>query len=523
MALKMLKSKRYDAEKEIRDLNPLAFGIDLHWMPHCHGSIELAKICKRYHPDKPVIFGGLSSSYFHKDLIDNYSDIDYVIRGDSTEKPLLQLMDYIRTGEGDLALIPNLTWRDSEGKTRVNPITNILPDLNSFVVDFSYVVKKVMRYRDLKGYIPYSNWLEYPATAVLNVRGCTHNCKICGGSAYFFKKSVNRHKPAYRDPELLADEMGRISKNLNTPTMIIGDILQGGRDYAVRLLKVLKEKRIKNPIGFEFFVPPDDDILEMIADSIPRFNIEMSPESHDEALRRFFGRPYGNEELERMIDTSLRLGCERIDLFYIIGIPKQDANSVKGTVEYCRELYKRFAHTKRLLLFISPYAPFIDPGSEAYENPEKFGYKIYCKTVQDHRRAMEQPSWKHILSYETEWMSRDEIVESSYDAAIELNRMRVDFGLVSRRKALKIEKRIIRARETVKLIDDIMKIEDEKERERELDALRSKVHKLSENTICDKKDLEWPVKFIRIRLGWIVKNWWHIEVVHRFQGLMARF
>ncbi|MGA1841791.1 MAG: B12-binding domain-containing radical SAM protein, partial [bacterium] len=448
---------------------------------------------------------------------------DYVLRGDSTEKPLLQLMDYIRTGKGDLAQIPNLTWRDSEGKTRVNPLTNILPDLNSFVVDFSYVMKKVMRYRDLKGYIPYSNWLEYPATAVLNVRGCTHNCKICGGSAYFFKKSVNRHKPAYREPELLAEEMGKISENLNTPTMIIGDILQNGRDYAVRLLKALKEKGIKNPIGFEFFVPPPDDILEMIAGSIPRFNIEMSPESHDEALRRFFGRPYGNEELERMIDKALNLGCERIDLFYIIGIPKQDVNSVKGTVEYCRELYKRFAHTKRLLLFISPYAPFIDPGSEAYENPEKFGYKIYCKTVQEHRKAMEQPSWKHILSYETEWMSRDEIVESSYEAAIELNRMRADFGLASRRKVLKTEKRMMQARETVSLIDDIMKIEDESERERELDALRSKVHKLSENTICDKKDLEWPVKFIRMRLGWIVKNWWHIEVVHRFQELSARF
>jgi hypothetical protein len=137
--------------------------------------------------------------------------------------------------------------------------------------------------------------------------------------------------------------------------------------------------------------------------------------------------------------------------------------------------------------------------------------------------TMEQPSWKHILSYETKWMSRDEIVESSYDAAIELNRMRIDFGLVSRRKALKTEKRMMQARETVKLIDDIMKIEDENERERELDALRSRVHKLSENTICDKKDLEWPVKFIRMRLGWIVKNWWHIEVVHRFHDLMVRF
>jgi len=518
----MLKSKKYDPEKEIMGLNPLAFGIDLHWMPHCHGSIELARICKKYHPDIPVIFGGLSSSYFHQDLIDHYPEIDFVLRGDSTEEPLLQLMDYIRTGEGDLAQIPNLTWRDQERRTQINPLTNILSDLNSFVVDFSYVMKKVMRYRDLKGYIPYANWLEYPATAVMNVRGCTHNCKICGGSAYFFKKSVNRQKPAYRDPELLADEIGNTAKNLKTPIMIIGDILQGGKDYAVRLLQALKKKKIKNPTGFEFFVPPSDDVLEMIADALPRFNIEMSPESHDEGLRRFFGRPYGNEELERMLDTALQLGCERIDLFFIIGIPKQDTTSVKGTVEYCRELYQRFGHTKRLLLFISPYAPFIDPGSEAFEKPEKFGYKIYCKTVEDHRQAMEQPSWKAILSYETDWMNRDEIVDSSYEAALELNRMRMDFGLVSHRKGLKTEGRILQARDTVKQIDQIMAIQDEMVREKELSILRSKIQKMSESTICDKKDLEWPVKFIRMRLGWIIKNWWHIEVVHRFQEFQAR-
>ncbi len=49
--------------------NPVAFGIDLHWLPHAHGSIEIARIVKKHHPDTPVIFGGLSSSYFHEELI----------------------------------------------------------------------------------------------------------------------------------------------------------------------------------------------------------------------------------------------------------------------------------------------------------------------------------------------------------------------------------------------------------------------------------------------------------------------
>ena len=34
VALKMLKSERFDVEDLIRKQNPVAFGSDLHWMPH---------------------------------------------------------------------------------------------------------------------------------------------------------------------------------------------------------------------------------------------------------------------------------------------------------------------------------------------------------------------------------------------------------------------------------------------------------------------------------------------------------
>ena len=47
VALKMLRNKKYDVDRLIKRLNPLAFGIDLHWLPHAHGSLELAKEKKR--------------------------------------------------------------------------------------------------------------------------------------------------------------------------------------------------------------------------------------------------------------------------------------------------------------------------------------------------------------------------------------------------------------------------------------------------------------------------------------------
>jgi radical SAM superfamily enzyme YgiQ (UPF0313 family) len=45
LAVLMLNKPGFNVEAAIRDMDPVAFGIDLHWLPHAHGSIEIAKIC----------------------------------------------------------------------------------------------------------------------------------------------------------------------------------------------------------------------------------------------------------------------------------------------------------------------------------------------------------------------------------------------------------------------------------------------------------------------------------------------
>ena len=96
LAYKMLKNKAYDPEEEIRRIKTRAFGIDLHWMPHIQGAIAVSELVKKHHPETPVIFGGLSSTYFHQELLERYGSIDFVVRGDSTEEPLRLLLEAIR-------------------------------------------------------------------------------------------------------------------------------------------------------------------------------------------------------------------------------------------------------------------------------------------------------------------------------------------------------------------------------------------------------------------------------------------
>jgi radical SAM superfamily enzyme YgiQ (UPF0313 family) len=137
---------------------------------------------------------------------------------------------------------------------------------------------------------------------------------------------------------------------------------------------------------------------------------------------------YDNAELEESIQSIIGSSCQRLDLFFMVGLPYQDYQSVMDTVEYCGELLRRYGGTKRLVPMFAPLAPFIDPGSRLFEEPELFGYRLYYRTLKEHRQAMLMPTWKRRLNYETEWMTRDDIVRGTYDGALRLVQLKAEQG-----------------------------------------------------------------------------------------------
>jgi B12-binding domain/radical SAM domain protein len=501
VALKMLRSRRFDAEKMIKSLKPAAFGLDLHWMVHTQGALELARIIKSHHPDVPVIFGGLSSSYYHEELI-QYPQVDYVVRGDSTEEPLRQLLTAIKGG-CTFEHVANLTWKDGAA-VRVNSMEHVPATLDDVSFDYRNIMKSCVTHLDLFGHLPFKAWFKYPIVAALSCRGCVHNCAICGGSASAYKNLCARKAPAYRDPELMARDMAVISRHIRAPIIVLGDILQAGREYAEKFLGALEREKMPNHVAFEFFSPPDDDLLGMIAGAVPRFNIQISPESHDERVRRAFGRAYGNDTFERFIAEALRVGCRRIDVFFMIGIPEQTVDSVRKTVEYCGELLRKYGD--RVHPFISPLAPFLDPGSRAFEKPEEHGYRLFYRSLEEHRKALLEPSWKFTLNYDTKWMSRDELVEVTYEAALKLNQLKLEYNQLSRKEAAVISDRIAKERNLMMEIDRIAVEADEEAGKAKIGELVSGFKTRGPATICRKTEMNWPVGLIRFNPFRIVRS-----------------
>jgi B12-binding domain/radical SAM domain protein len=505
LAVLMLNRPGFDVEAAIRGMNPVAFGIDLHWLPHAHGSIEISKIVKKHHPDTPVIFGGLSASYFHEELV-SYPSVDYVVRGDSTEEPITRLL-YALKRDGRIDDIPNLTYATADGSVCSTPLEWVPSDMNDVSLDYSFNMKAVIRYRDVMGFVPFRDWLQYPVCASLTCRGCTHNCVTCGGSAYAFRNHYGRDRVAFRDPELLVRDIEHVQKYIPGPIFVLNDFLQAGRDYVAEFIRGLSRIKLRNPIGFEFFKPPAEEFYEFLNEHLDDYSVEISVESHDDDVRAAFGkRHYTSEQVEESVQSALRHGCKRFDMYFMTGIPGQTAESVLETPRYIESLYERIGGDRRLQCFSSPMAPFLDPGSMVYDDPERFGYRRLAHSLEDHRQLLLQPSWRHIMNYESLSLPRGEMVDATYEAGVRLNDLKGRLGIIAPSVAARTNERILQARKAMAAIDRIME-DDPAYRDRQLADLKDDLDRLSESTVCEKTELNWPSRVRRHHVRNVILLW----------------
>jgi B12-binding domain/radical SAM domain protein len=494
IANRMLMDPSFNVENKLKKIKAKAYGIDFHWLPHAHGSIELAKIVRKLHPEKPIIFGGLSATYYHEELI-KYPFIDFVMRGDSTEKLILTLIDEINNGSNAFSGIPNLTWKSEDGQIHANPLTYVPDNLNEFdVPGYRYTIKSVFKYLNYKDPLPYNGWLQYPNTAILTARGCTQGCLICGGSKIAYKQNCNRPRLALRSPEKLVEDIIFIQRFSRAPIFILHDIRQGGKEYVDEFLGRLKNIKLKNELVFELFQYANEEFFQKINEAVPKYSMELTLETHDEDIRRYNGKfRCTNKKVIDSLNYALKHGCAKIDLFFMVGIPEQDYASALKNIEFVEEIHNACNQDKRLSYFVAPLAPFLDPASPAFENPDLHGYKKFCHTLEDHREAIKAPSWKYMLSYETNAMSRDEIVNSTYESAKLLNEFKYKYNLISELTYNDVNNKINASMKYIDQIDKIMVL-PEADRADSLAEIQKEIEGINEYSICGENELKWEVK-----------------------------
>ncbi|RLI24443.1 MAG: TIGR04190 family B12-binding domain/radical SAM domain protein [Candidatus Hecatellales archaeon] len=434
LAARMLLDSDFNVEEALKRLEARVYGVDLHWLVHAQGALRVAELVKRLHPEGFLLLGGLTSTFFWKTLLENYGFIDAIALGDTTEETVEKLLSRLSKGKPNLEDVDNLAWR-REGRVKLNRLRPAPESLDNYAIDYGYLVREFLD--SWPSPIPFARFMREPIGLALTVKGCPHNCITCGGSSYTYGRYLLRNRLGFKSPAKIAWEILSLLEYARIPVFVVGDLQLAGLKRLEELSRLLREAKLDSPLIYEFFTPPSLEALKLLRKTSERVRLQISPESHEEAVRAAFGRKYGNRELEAFIMQAYSLDFERLDLYFMVGLPGQTYHSALETPKYFRRLLSEKRLSRFLNAFMAPLAPFIDPGSLVYDRPEAFGYKLHFKSFESHVKALEASrSWSEMLNYETRWMGRAEIVRAAYGAARELLQAKIDYGIIGEEEGL---------------------------------------------------------------------------------------
>lgn len=457
-----------DADTVLGAIDAPIVGLDLHWMIHVQGSLEVARRLKALRPDVKILFGGISATYYAEELI-RYPFVDLVMGGYDTHAPMAELLARAKAGAA-FDGIPNLFHKDKHGSVITSGLTH-LPDTFACGIDWS-----------TQPVAPKTKGLPIRELLSTQNAGCAYNCPWCGGSRDAFRRIFGKKKAMARKAEdeirYELETVKRLDNAGNYHFYSVGSYNESPKGLA-HFLDRIAETPLKS-VSFEQFHLTPDETLKHMARANSRVSITLSPESHDPRIAKLSGRGvYTNEEMEAWIERALDYGIHGIDVWYFVGMPEQTRESALETVGYCEHLLSRFKG-KNVNPMVCPMVPFLDPASNIFESPEEHGFKVFFRTAEEHRRGMERASIVNRMNYETKWLPRQDLVETGYVSIRRLMEAKAGAGMLPGSAVRRYNERIDDALAFGREVLAADSLADPRERDRALESLGDEIARRNE-------------------------------------------
>lgn len=478
---RMSNTPDFDPEKHIKECSAQIYAIGIHFQQHSQGAIEIARLCKKYHPNSLVIVGGLTATCFHKEIIEKYDFIDGVIRAEA-EKPLLKLVQAYEQN-GKPADTPNLTYRSGEGEIIITPMMDASTDLD----DFEYTRLDLLEPRT-SVFSP-----DSVSRYSLEVcRGCTYNCSICGGSAYTYKKYLGMNKPAFRSPAKIVYDIKKLNDYGINFIGLFQDARMAGEKYWQELFDLLiKEKPDIERLSLDILAPVDEEFIKQASKVSRNLILHLCPDTGSDEVRKLLGRNYTNEKLLETIKLCHEYHVP-VTNFFSVGLAGETEKHIKETWELWKKLdeMEHESFIKGYFGDIEYSVPIggqilgpivIDPGSRAFDNPEKYGYKLLYKNLEEYISWLSKPSWHQWLNYETLVADKNAIIEMIHSSIEFTIDQREKYRFYSSEQAYFERCKIEADRAVIKKVDKIMDIKDPDERMRNIITVRRTLDEMEKN------------------------------------------
>ncbi len=224
----------------------------------------------------------------------------------------------------------------------------------------------------------------------------------------------------------------------------------------------------------------DEEFAREVASIGKPVMLYMCPESGDAGVRKIQGRCYSNEEIIDTVKVCHKYHIP-VSFFFSVGLSGETRETFKAT----KELWDRLCMLDQIGIarhifggiergmggpIVGPI--ILEPGSLAFDNPDKYGYKLLFDNLEEYINALSMPSWHQWLNHETDSLSRDELIELILESVAYSIEEREKYGVYDSRQAAAKQLQVRADRIAVGEVEKLMNIQDEAERESKLKALR---------------------------------------------------
>jgi len=389
--------------------------IDLHWYEHSFGALDAARLCKEVYPEVPVLLGGITASVFAREILEQFPQVDFIIRGDA-EEPLRRMM----AGESPIS-IPNLAYRD--GDTIVeNELAYQATPKELDRLDF--VDTNFLEHRDAYASMQYSgagiirdasrrgHWLSIG-------RGCVFDCSFCGGGKAAHKQFAGRNGLILRSVERVIEDIERLQARSIHQVSFSLDPATIGPEYWRPLFKGLQQREVMLGLYNEFFQLPSDEFLQLFTETadLNHSEVAITVLSGDERVRRLNGKFFSNRQLFQVLGWFRRYRVP-IFIYFSTNLPGETEQAFVHTIRLARQIVRYYP---KELLRMHNMCHTVDPQSPMSLMPDRYGIRVemhsfmdyyhYCQRTAYARRDIARGSWRGFRDmnrsqYEVEAMAR---------------------------------------------------------------------------------------------------------------------
>ncbi len=303
-------------------------------------SIQVSRIAKKYHPDKPIVWGGPHTQIYETESAE-LPEIDYVVKGEG-ELAIEDLVDHLQGKK---------PWEEVKGVGKYvngqyfyNGDPESITDLDSL----PFVARHLTPYKKYGSILAKGSVV----TTMFTSRGCPYKCAFCDRPQL---------RPNFRSRSAMsvADELEHCVKMGIDEFIFYDDTFSVDKKRVHKICDEIIQRKLNISWDCRTHVNSmDKDLLKHMAEAGcvgVHYGVEAGTEKIQKVIRK-------NLNLKRVAETfkmTNEVGIKSM-AYFIIGNPTETLEDIEKGFRFLKEIRADFVHISRLIPF--PATQFYNEG-----------------------------------------------------------------------------------------------------------------------------------------------------------------